>query len=195
LEMTPSHEYRTLVSSVGAGRGSYQYGTFSPDGRLLAVGMDEGTRLWDLRRGKEIAALPVGTIYTYFDREVGGDEDPRAHGRPRAALLTCGPDGLLRWPIAADDSDGQRLRLGAPRQLSPLRRAWFGRGPDGRALGAATVEGGVNRILDLETGAVRQELGVHPQGEGRALSGDGRWAASCGWHSDRGWLWEAGPGP
>src|SRR5262245_50362854 len=31
-------------------------------------------------------------------------------------------------------------------------------------------------------------------GEVRALSGDGRWAASCGWHSDRVRLWEIGTG-
>src|SRR5262249_16256434 len=79
-------------------------------------------------------------------------------------------------------------------QLSPLRRAWFGRSPDGRTLGAATQEGGANQILDLETGTVQRDLGSHPGGEVRALSGDGRWAASCGWHSDRARLWNAGTG-
>jgi hypothetical protein len=57
-----------------------------------------------------------------------------------------------------------------------------------------TEEGGSNQILDLETGAVRRQLGSHPQGEIRALSGDGRWAASSGWHSDRVRLWNAGTG-
>jgi tetratricopeptide (TPR) repeat protein len=57
-----------------------------------------------------------------------------------------------------------------------------------------TVEGGTNQVLDLETGAVRRELGTHPAGEVRALSGDGRWAASCGWHSDQVWLWDLGTG-
>jgi hypothetical protein len=58
----------------------------------------------------------------------------------------------------------------------------------------ATKESGPNQILDLETGAVRRELGVHPNGEVRALSGDGRWAASSGHHSDRVRLWNAGTG-
>ena len=57
-----------------------------------------------------------------------------------------------------------------------------------------TQEGGSNKILDLETGTVRRELGSHPQGEVRALSGDGRWAASSGWHSDRVRLWNADTG-
>jgi hypothetical protein len=57
-----------------------------------------------------------------------------------------------------------------------------------------TEESGANRILDLETGAVRRALGSHPRGEVQALSADGRWAASCGWHSDRVRLWNAGTG-
>src|SRR5262249_7561291 len=42
LEVTPCREYRTLVSSEGARKGSYNYGDISPDGRLLALGMNEG---------------------------------------------------------------------------------------------------------------------------------------------------------
>ena len=41
---------------------------------------------------------------------------------------------------------------------------------------------------------MRRDLGVHPQGEVRALSRDGRWAASSGWHSDRVRLWNADTG-
>jgi WD40 repeat protein len=84
--------------------------------------------------------------------------------------------------------------LGPPQQLSPLRRAWFARSPEGRTLAVATEEGGTNQILDLETGAVRRELPPHPDGEVRALSADGRWAASSGWVSDRVRLWNVGTG-
>jgi hypothetical protein len=99
--------------------------------------------------------------------------------------------GLLRWPVSCDDPAGRRLRLGPPRQLSPLGRAWFTHLPNGGTLGAVTEEGGANHLLDLETGVVRRKLGSHPQGEVRALSTDGRWAASSGWHSDRVRLWNA----
>jgi eukaryotic-like serine/threonine-protein kinase len=189
LEVTPSREYRTLVSSEGAGKGSYNYGDISPDGRLLAVGMNEGTRLWDLHTGRELAALPAGTIYAFFDGGAGRDRAQGTQGSPCSALLTCGTEGLLRWPITCDDPERQQLRLGSARRLSPLQRAWFARGADGRALGVATVEGGPNKVLDLETGNLQQELGTHPQGEVRALSADGQWAASSGWHSDRVKLW------
>jgi WD40 repeat protein len=194
LEVTPSREYRTLASSVGAGACGYNLGDFSPDGRVLAVGRDEGTRLWDLYSGRELAALPAGTVYVFFDGAGGREGGSGTHNTQRAALLTCGPDGLLRWPLKGDDPEGRRLRLGPPRRLSPMRRAWFARSPGGRTLGAVTQEGGCNKILDLETETVRRELGSHPWGEVRALSGDGRWAASSGWHSDRVRLWNAETG-
>jgi WD40 repeat protein len=58
---------------------------------------------------------------------------------------------------------------------------------------ALTEESGKNQLLDLDTGNVR-DLGAHPNGEIRALSGDGRFAASCGWHSDCVKLWDAATG-
>ncbi|HEV3343139.1 MAG TPA: protein kinase [Pirellulales bacterium] len=194
LEVTPTREYRTLVSSAGAGRGPYGfYGDISPDGRLLVVGMDEGARLWDLRSGREVAALPVGTPFGFFDGH-GGDGGTGPRNTSRWALLTSGSAGLLRWPVSCDDPAGEHLRLGPPRQLSPLPRSWFTRRPDGGMVGVSTEENGANQILDLETGVVLQNLDRHPLGEVRALSGDGRWAASSGWHSDRVQLWEAGTG-
>ncbi len=185
LEVTPTREYRTLVSSEGAGRGVYgYYGDISPDGSLLVTGMNEGARLWDLRTGRELAALPAWTMFGFFDGR-GAEGNPIPPNSPRWGLLTSGSDGLLRWPVTSDDPTGARVRLGPPRKLSPLQRAWFTRREDGSTLGAVTEENGVNQILDLETGVVRQNLDSHPLGEVRALSADGRWAASSGWHSDR----------
>jgi serine/threonine protein kinase/WD40 repeat protein len=195
LEVAPCREYRTLVSSAGAGRGSYgYYGDISPDGRLLAVGMDEGARVWDLPGGRELAALPGPAPFAFFEGKAGREEGSPAPGGPPRALLTGGWDGLLRWPVTSADPTGTQLRLGPPRQLSVEGRAWFARAPNGRTRAVAVKEGGANRLLDLETGAVRQEIGPHPNGEVRALSADGRWAASCGWHSDRVWLWNATTG-
>src|SRR5439155_14935594 len=106
LEVTPTREYRTLVSSAGAGRGGYSYyADISPDGRLLVAGMHEGARLWDLRRGREIAALPAGTPLGFFDGRAG-DAGPVPPNSPGRALLTDGPDGLLRWPVTRHDAAG-----------------------------------------------------------------------------------------
>jgi serine/threonine protein kinase/WD40 repeat protein len=194
LEVTRSHEYRTLSSSDGSGEFSSMVGDISPDGRLLAVGMNQGARVWDLRSGRELAGLPAGTEFVFFGGTPVGERRPFAADRPPWALLTGGRDGLLRWPVTSDGSSGERLLLGPPRRLSPLRRATFGRGPDGRTLVSVTDIGVSNKLLDPETGSVRQELGIHPLGEVYSLSGDGRWAASCGWHSDRVRLWNVRTG-
>jgi WD40 repeat protein len=189
LETTTSQVYRTLVSGADLGKGAYTPGDISPDSRLLAVGAVEGVearvRLFDLHGGREVAALPEGTNFVFFDGKWRGDGGD---------VLTGGAEGLLRWPVKSEDPEGRRLRLGAPRPVSNLRRAWFTRSPDGRSIGAVTEEGGANRILDLETGAVRRELPPQPGGEVRAVSGDGRWAATSGWHSDRVRLWDVGTG-
>jgi WD40 repeat protein len=191
LEVTPTREYRTLVSSLGAGRGGYSYyGDISPDGWLLVAGMEEGARLWDLSNGRELAALPAGTSFAFFD---GGRaaEGPVPPNSPGWELLTSGSGGLRRWPVTREGPAGERLRLGPPRQLSRLGRAWFAHHPGGGTLAAVTEENGANQLLDAVTGEVRRTLEPHPLGEVQALSRDGRWAASCGWHSDRVRLWNA----
>jgi serine/threonine protein kinase/WD40 repeat protein len=183
LEVTPSNEYRTLVSSAGAGRGGYNFGDISKDGRLLILGMDDGARVWDLHNSSELVSLPAGNKYAFFDYSAGS-----SWRSAPTAILTGGSAGLLRWPlnsIASSDRESNSQRLGPPQQLSPLRRAWFARNPDGRTLAVATEEGGANKLVDPESGTVLRELGAHPLGEVRALSPDGQWAASSGWHSDR----------
>jgi len=188
LEVTASREYRTLVRSGGGSRPGFVGGDISPDGRLLVMGMDDGARLWELQSGRQIAALPDDTIYVSF--ETTPSVKPPNKKSLGYGLLTGGANGLLRWPITCEDSDQKQLRVGPPQQLSRLNRAWFARSMDGRTLAVATNEGIANEILDLETGRIRQRLPGHPNGEVKALSGDGRWAASCGWHSDCVRLWD-----
>ncbi len=188
LEVTTSREYCTLVSNGAFGRGAYSPADISPDGRVLAVGKAEGVepgvRLWDLNSGRELSSLPPGTNFVCFD--------PASQADQSWNLLTCGSDGLQQWPVTIDESKPtDLLQLGSPRQLSKLGRAWFARSSDGRTLAVVTREGGENQILDLESGNVRQHLGVHPDGDVRALSSDGQWAASSGWHSQTVRLWNA----
>ncbi len=180
LEVSLTREYRTLVSSYGAAHGTYYGGDISPDGRLLALGMGEGTCLWDLPSGRELARLPDRSVAAFFDR----------HGE-RWDLLTSTATGLHRWPTRIV---GSSVQLGPPQQLSPLAHASFARSPDGRTLVAVHQSEEPIQILDVERGVVRQKLGVHPKGDGHALSRDGRWLASRGWHSDRVWLWNTETG-
>jgi serine/threonine protein kinase/WD40 repeat protein len=238
LEVTPSREYRTIVSSAGVGQHTLGNCDVSPDGRLLAVGTDHGARLWDLRSGRELAGLPTGTNFCFFHLVRRSGDDTADPTTPPVELLTAGSRGLLRWPItseagqsrraatdstssrddrqhgetvpwntvavgselnewprAADGPPGQRLLIGPPEVLSPRARFWFALPAGGGTLGVVTEEGGAGEILDLVSGKVRQELGVHAAGgEVWALSGDGRWAANCGWQSDRVRLWNADTG-
>ncbi len=125
LEVTPSSEFRTIVSSAGAGAWGYGYGDISPDGRLLAVGMDDGARVWDLASGRELAALPPGTTPVFFDALAEPAASTASPAGPRWRLLTSGANGLQSWPVTSDDAAGKHLRLGPARQLSPLGRATF----------------------------------------------------------------------
>jgi WD40 repeat protein len=159
--------------------------------------MDEGARLWHLDSGRELATLPEGTPFVFFDRSSKAELADQLHQSESSTseygpyvLLTSGSAGLLRWPIVAN-THGRHLGLGQPKQLSTLSQAWFARAADGRAIGVATELSGPSRIIDLETGGVRCELKPHPNGEARALSSDGRWVASCGWHSAHVRLWNA----
>ncbi|HTG43112.1 MAG TPA: hypothetical protein VK633_01150, partial [Verrucomicrobiae bacterium] len=113
LEIAPSPEYRTVVSDSGAGHDFYLDGGISPDGHLLALSMEDGTRLWELSTGCEVAFLPTGYTCSAFFLPDGRH------------LITCGPvAGLQRWALAA--GPGQReLDLGPPDRIplpfAPLR--------------------------------------------------------------------------
>ena len=73
------------------------------DGRLLAVGTDQGVALWDLATGKELPFLPIGTaLHLLF--EASGD------------LLTSGSMGVWRWPVKLDFGRGH-FRVGPPTKL------------------------------------------------------------------------------
>jgi WD40 repeat protein len=49
-------------------------------------------------------------------------------------------------------------------------------------------------VLDLQTGGAGRKLGPHLDAQRMALSRDGQWVATCGWHSDRVRLWNAQTG-
>src|SRR5262249_35070183 len=162
--------------SLGAGQGGFYHGDISPDGRLLALGMDDGVRLWNLHSGRELAMLPGYSRSVFFNPVAGADS---LTSRPRWELLTDGAAGLRRWPVTSEDPSG--IQFGPAKQLSPLPRAAFARSSDGSTLAGVYQESAPIQILDLKRGVVQQRLGVHPNGDGpHALSADGRWLASRG---------------
>jgi eukaryotic-like serine/threonine-protein kinase len=176
LELTASREYRTLVSILGADQGADNLeGDVSPDGRLLALCRDGAVRLWHLPSGRELAVLPGG----------------RPHFQSNGELLIAGPGGLQRWPIQPGAAANE-LRLGPPRTIPlPAVPHRAERSPDGRTLAIVSEAGGTGLLVDLATDTVRPPRFDHAHAGHVALSRDGRWLATSGWHSDRVRLWRA----
>ncbi len=141
-----------------------------------------GDRLWDLSSGRELAVLPLGSNCVLFQSD----------GRE---LFTCGDAGLHRWRIQDSQEAANELRLGPPMEISlPFVPHRASRSPDGRTLAMVSERAGAGLLMDLSTQSVQGQLFAHPSASQVALSRDGRWVASCGWHSDRVRLWSAKTG-
>src|SRR5262249_21664249 len=99
-------EFRT-VARTGRGASEGYAGickTPSPDGRMVAMWGGGGGVFVEVPSGRPLGSLP----------------DPRdipLRFEPSGALLTWGPDGLLRWPIACDAAAPNVLRV---EQAQPL---------------------------------------------------------------------------
>src|SRR5262249_12868273 len=68
------------------------------------------------------------------------------------------------------------------------------RTPDGRTLAILSKGGGTGLLVDLATDSVRAPRFSHAQASFVALSRDGRWLATGGWHSAQVRLWNAETG-
>jgi len=164
-EIAPARVYRTLARDPALGRGYYQFSAIHPSGRLLAVGMGEGTDLWDLAGGRHLASIHLapGNFCLLFD--------------PSGALLTNGPDGLRRWPVEADPAAAELLRIGPPQPLPmPGSDCQIAQSRDGRVLASAQYDGGLVLHQDRPGPPIR----LRPHGDARyiAVSPDGRLVAT-----------------
>jgi serine/threonine protein kinase/WD40 repeat protein/Flp pilus assembly protein TadD len=179
VEVTPPNEYRTLVSSLGAGQGGYNKNSdISADGRMLALSMNDGIRLFDLAGGRELAMLPPG----------------RPFFQPNGELLIVGSRGLERWPLRPGTVAGE-LRLGPPQTIAlpavPTRAA---RSRDGGLMALVSESAGFGWLMDLESDSVREQRLGHDDVAFVAVSPDSRWVATGGWHSSQFRLWNAESG-
>jgi WD40 repeat protein len=173
LEAITAPEYRTL----GDGEGEYLEADLSPDNRLLAVNRGEvGIHIWDLANGREVAELP-GRLPVFCP-----------DGRE---LLICDEVGLHRRTITFD----RELRLGPPRTVKlPATPTRVSRSQDGRTLAMVSEDEGFAWIMDLVTDSVRGPRLAHRNASYVALSPDGNWIATCGWHTVDVRLWNARTG-
>jgi WD40 repeat protein len=163
--------------------GEYRRVVFSPDGRTLALGADDGTvRLWDMPEARERAILRGHAAAV-----VGLAFSPDG-----SRLASGGREGrLVVWDAAA----GTELRVLVGSGQVPIRSVAFS--PDGRSVGVAepTLHWASDiRLFDVETGAVRTSLRGHHWGiNDLAFSPDGRTLATAGLdHTVR--LWDLAAG-
>ena len=184
LELADGREYRTLAADLGAGQGIYRQAAFSPDGRLLAAGMDDGVRLWDLPSGREVAHLQSQQCTSLAFTPDGG------------ALLTCGAAaGLRRWAIRPDPAAPNGLVIGPPHVLMlPITSDGFQLAVDGRTAAVASERTRDALLIDVESEQIRPFRLGNPMSGSAAISPDGRWAASCGWHAPAQRIWDAHTG-
>ncbi len=155
----PALEYRTMTSSIRDATG-YEDVSIRHDGRILALGTEDGFMLWDLAHGSELGLVRIGNAW-HLMFDASGD------------LITGGDSGVQRWPIRLDLGRGE-VAVGRPQKL-PLNGGWNGIGVDrsGRIVARADWKG-----ADLTTpeGTFR----VEPLDDCRtvAVSPDGKWLAT-----------------
>jgi len=152
------------ISEIGA---DGHPGTFSPDGRLIAVGLEErGIALWDVRRLAPVGAPLLNT---------GGEVKSLAFspgGRTLAAAAV--DDTVTLWDLRS------RARLRA------LSGAGVAFSPDGETLAVSSGDfgstgGDAVKLLDTATGASLGEIGARDSSD-PSFSADGKMIATA-----RGW--------
>jgi serine/threonine protein kinase/WD40 repeat protein len=184
-QVSRDNEYRTLRAGPALGSESYTQAAISRDGRLLAAGAGHGFGLWDLTSGK-----PLRFISQRWTTSVRFE--------PSGSLLTFGEDGLVRWPIEADASTPDVIRLGLPRVLTKQGApAAAGQSRDGTVTAFGLLHAGSAGVMqESEQGLSFQFLRHGDGGDvwGADISPDGRWVATGCHHSTGVRVWDARSG-
>jgi serine/threonine protein kinase/WD40 repeat protein/Tfp pilus assembly protein PilF len=184
---------RNLRRPTGPEPGGYasgpEFARTSPDGRLLAIGArDENEQVFvsliEISTGREVALLP--------------NQESPVHWDDDGSLMTCGRDGLLSWPLRADQADSGHLTIGPPTLLLDYRtfNLVFAASKDGRLIVIPKVHQGA-LLWNRNDPSPRTVLGDQREVRYTAVSPDGHWVATGCHTSDRGKtakVWDASTG-
>ncbi len=160
-EVAAGREYRTLNRDPVLGKSSLVSAAVHGDGRLLAVGMQDGFGLFDLESGRALDFIKLpGQTHVLF--EPGG-------------LLTPISGVLKRWPVQPDPAAPASLRVGPPQKLSLPESASSVSG-DSRVMAIPQLWGALVLHRDRPDQLIRLE--PHEDVRSVAVSPDRHWVAT-----------------
>ena len=178
LAVAQGREYQALAGPSAGG--SFGEADIGLEGRVLAAGMEDGVRLWDLHSRQELALIPGG-----------GGPTPLWQASDR--LLVGSWPALNLWPIQADFTKGQVLF--GPAEKLPLRGGMpIAQSADGKRVAVSRFTSAY--VADLAEPRQPVSLGPHDDLRFITMSPDGQWVATGSHGNDpvAVKVWEAGTG-
>ncbi len=172
-----------IVRSLASGSAMLVPTAFDQDSRLLAASTTEGVTVWDLASKQQAARLELGlTPLVSFNDE--GNE-----------LLTGGVAGVARWPVQRTSVNN--VRIGPPLVTSLASASEgetlnSGRATPDHKRAVLTVSGQV--YVYGEDNSLARTINVPPGHDHPALSPDGAWVATVGWHDPDVLIWSTNSG-
>jgi WD40 repeat protein len=184
LEVAYSRECRLLYAQ-GTG-GSLSSPQFSADSRILAAGIGDQVRFWDVFSGKGIGSFLLTNCDTHI-----------FHPDGRNLIVTDWLGGVsLRSLEQTGDPASSAYHLGKPLRFYAGKMLCYATlSLDGRHLAVPHEPEGESLIFDLQDPSAKPVvLHPHPMVDRIAISPDGHWAATSSWHNSLVKVWDARSG-